>query len=344
MAPQATRDQAPGPGYHARAMHYRRLGNSGVKVSEVALGSWLTFGNTIERNTTERVVKRALELGINFLDTADVYALGEAERVLQPAIKDVPRKDLFLATKCYFPTGPGPNDRGLSRKHILESLHQSLRRLGTDYVDLYQCHRYDEDTPLEEVVRAMDDAIRQGKVLYWGVSHWPAARITQVVELARRLNAHPLISNQPPYSLLNRDIETEVMGTCREGGLGLVVFSPLGQGVLTGKYRPGQPPPKGSRALDDKANRFIGRYLTDDGLAKVEQLRALAQELSLSLAVLALAWCLRRSEVASVIVGATSAAQIEENARASGVTVPPAALQRIDQILGVPPGPPDRTT
>ena len=232
-------------------MNYRQLGKWGVKVSEVALGGWLTHGRTLDDDATSAIVHRAVELGVNFFDTADVYNKGEAEKALARAVKGLRREHLFIATKCFFPMSDEPNDRGLSRKHIVESLHGSLRRLETDYVDLMQCHRSDASVPIEETVRAMDDMIRQGKALYWGVSEWPASRVAEACHVARELGCALPVSNQPVYNMLNRYIEPEVLPTCERYGLGQVVFSPLAQGVLTGKYKPGEPMPRGSRGADE---------------------------------------------------------------------------------------------
>jgi aryl-alcohol dehydrogenase-like predicted oxidoreductase len=314
-------------------MNYRRLGQSGIKVSEISLGGWLTLGSSVGPDASEAIVRRAFDGGVNFFDTADVYAQGAGEKALGRAIAGLPRKDLVLGTKCFFPTGKGPNDRGLSRKHVMESCAASLARLGVDYVDLYQCHRYDEETPLEEVAMAMDDLVRQGKTLYWGISHWPAAQIARAAELCRRLLLHRPASNQPPYSMLHRDIEAEVGPTCGREGIGLVVFSPLAQGVLTGKYLPGAGPPAGSRAADPRHNQFIGRYLTPENVARVQRLGDVARDLDLTLPALALAWCLRHPFVSSVITGATSERQVDENLAASGVTLAADTLARIEAIL-----------
>lgn len=299
-------------------MKYRRLGRSGTRVSEVVLGSWLTFGSSVDEAATTACVRAALDLGIQTFDTADVYALGAAERALAHALAGVPRKDVVLATKCFWPTGPGPNDRGLSRKHVLESLHASLERLRTDYVDLYQCHRFDPGTPLEETVRALEDAVRQGKVLAWGVSVWTGAQIREALALARAAGGYGPVTNQPPYSLLERDIESEVLPTCRELGLGQIVFSPLAQGVLSGKYLDGARP-SGSRAADKDRNRFMQQHLTSAALERVRSFVALAREAGVSPARLALAWCLHQPGVDAVIVGATRPEQVRENAGACDV-------------------------
>jgi aryl-alcohol dehydrogenase-like predicted oxidoreductase len=314
-------------------MDYRHLGSSGLRVSAVSLGSWLTYGNTVDQATTDRIVGKALERGVNLLDTADVYGRGEGERALAKAIAGRRREHLVLASKCFFPMSDDVNDCGLSRKHVVESLHQSLVRLGTDYLDLYQCHRPDPGTPVEETAAAMDDLIRQGKVLYWGVSMWPAELIARTVELCRSGGLHAPISNQPVYNLFEREIETEVIPTSESLGVGQIVFSPLAQGVLTGKYRPGGEPERGTRAADRRINQFIGRYLTIECLEQVAALTGLAREAGLSPAVLALAWCLRQPSVASVIVGATSVAQLEQNLAAAEVKLAPDILARLDQLF-----------
>ncbi|MCW5938506.1 MAG: aldo/keto reductase family protein [Fimbriimonadaceae bacterium] len=314
-------------------MQYRRLGRTGVKVSEVGLGGWLTHGRSLVQESTDSVVTKAFDLGVNFFDTADVYNHGEAEVALGKSVKELRRQDLFIATKCFFPMSDAPNDRGNSRKHTHESIDGSLRRLKMDYVDLYQYHRFDPDTPIEESVRAMDDLIRIGKVLYWGVSLWPAEAITEAVQIARSMNCCPPVSNQPVYNMLQRDIEPSVIPTSQKHGLGQVVFSPLAQGVLTGKYKPGQAAPPGTRASDDSSNTFMGWLMTDETLTKVQKLVPVAQEAGLTLAQLALAWCLRQENVSSVIIGATRPEQVEENAGASGAQVSEDVWARIDQVL-----------
>jgi aryl-alcohol dehydrogenase-like predicted oxidoreductase len=277
-------------------------------------------------------VRRAYDLGINFFDTADVYAHGAAEESLREALAGIPRPYVVIATKAFFPMSDHPNDRGLSRKHLFESVEGSLRRLGTDYLDLHQCHRSDPTTPIDETVQAYGDLIRQGKLLYWGVSEWRAAEIVDACRVADQRSAHRPVSNQPQYSLLRRRIEREVMPVCEREGLGQVVWSPLAQGVLTGKYRPGERP-AGTRAADKERSGFMEAFLRPEVLARVEALRPIAKEAGLSLAQLALAWCLRRSNVSSVIVGATRIDQIEDNARASGVRLPDEALARIDELF-----------
>jgi voltage-dependent potassium channel beta subunit len=315
-------------------MNYRRIGRYGVKVSEVSVGGWLTHGRSIGDDVTTSIVRRAFDLGVNFFDTADIYNKGEAEKALSKAIQGLRREDLFIATKCFFPMSEAPNNRGLSRKHIIESLHASLKRLGTDYVDLMQCHRWDPETPVEETVRAMDDLIRQGKALYWGVSEWRGHQIVEACRVADRLNAHPPISDQPSYSMLNRYVEESVIPACEANGLGLVVFSPLAQGVLTGKYKPGNPPPQGSRGADEKSNMFMGSVLEEEVLRRVQRLEEFSREAGApSLAAFALAWCLRKAVVSSVIVGATSVGQIEDNVGASGLTFGDDVWERAEAIL-----------
>jgi aryl-alcohol dehydrogenase-like predicted oxidoreductase len=314
-------------------MRYRQLGRSGLRVSCVSLGSWLTLGLTVDQSATNRLVARARELGVNLFDTADVYHRGEGEKALGAALAGQRRQQVVIATKCFFPMSDDPNDRGLSRKHVHESIDQSLVRLRTDYVDLYQCHRPDPDVPLEETAMAMDDLIRRGKVLYWGVSMWPAALIERAVRLCQEHGWHAPISNQPVYNLLEREIEAEVLPACEELGVGQIVFSPLAQGVLTGKYRAGRPPAPGTRAGDARVNQFIGKWLTPERLASVERFAGIAKELGQPPAVVALAWCLQRGNVASVIAGATSPAQLEQNCLAAELDLDPPAVQRIEAVF-----------
>ena len=316
-------------------MEYRKLGKWGVKVSEIALGSWLTYGGTVEANDSIKQIEFAFNHGINFFDTANVYAHGHAEHVVGQAIKDLPRDQIFLATKVFFPMGEGPNDRGLSRKHVFEQCHASLRRLKTEYIDLYQCHRYDPETPMEELVRTMDILTRQGKILYWGVSEWPADKIQLACDTADAINAPPPVSNQPQYNMLQRQIETDVIPVSKKNGLGQVVFSPLAQGVLTGKYKPNAAPPVDSRAADQNAGVFLrGREtMSAETLERVQRLGDLAKDLNISMAQLALAWILRLDAISSVIIGATKNQQIEDNLHASGIKLTPETLERIDKIL-----------
>ena len=313
-------------------MQYRRLGASGLFVSTVGLGTWLTFGARVNRDKAYEIVAKALDCGINLIDTADVYAMGKAEDTLGSALAGIPRKDYVLASKVYFPTGPGPNDRGLSRKHIDETVHASLGRLRTNYIDLFQCHRYDEETPVAETVRAFDDLIRQGKVLYWGVSMWTAEQIEEAVTVAHEMNAPPPISNQPVYNLMKREIENEVVPACRQHGLGILPYSPLAQGVLTGKYQGGKRP-KGSRAADERESRFMDQYFTDELSAKVDRLVELANGCGLKPAQLALAWLLSRDGVSSVLCGATRVEQVQQNAAAADADVPADVLAELTSVF-----------
>jgi voltage-dependent potassium channel beta subunit len=315
-------------------MEYRHLGRSGLKISEIAYGNWITHGSQVEEDAAAACVAAALDEGITTFDTADVYAGTKAEEVLGRALHGQRRESLEIFTKLYWPAGPGQNDRGLSRKHIMESIHGSLRRLQTDYVDLYQAHRYDHETPLEETLRAFDDLIRQGKVLYIGVSEWRAEQIAAALRIADELGLDRIISNQPQYNMLWRVIEAEVLPLCEKEGLGQVVFSPIAQGVLTGKYLPGSEAPADSRATDAGGSRFIRGYLTDDILTRVQQLKPIAEEAGLSLAQLAVAWTLQNPGVSAAIVGATRPEQVRENAGASGVRLDPDVMRRIDDALG----------
>jgi aryl-alcohol dehydrogenase-like predicted oxidoreductase len=313
-------------------MEFRHLGRSGLMISEIAYGNWITHGSQVEAETAHACVRAALDAGITTFDTADVYAGTKAESVLGDALAGERREGLEIFTKVYWPTGPGRNDRGLSRKHILESVEGSLRRLRTDYVDLYQAHRYDHSTPLEETMLAFADVVRQGKALYIGVSEWRAEEIRAAAGLAKELHV-PLISSQPQYNMLWRVIEAEVVPTCEELGLGQIVWSPIAQGVLTGKYKPGQPVPAGSRATDERGGGFIKRMLDDELLTRVEQLAPLAEEAGLTLAQLAVAWTLQNPNVAAAIIGASRPEQVAENVKAAGVKLEEGLLKRIDEIL-----------
>jgi aryl-alcohol dehydrogenase-like predicted oxidoreductase len=314
-------------------MEYRHLGSSGLIVSEIAYGNWITHGSQVAEDAAVACVRAALDQGVTTFDTADVYADGRAEEVLGRALDGVRRESVEIFTKVYWPTGPGQNDRGLSRKHITESVHASLRRLGTDYIDLYQAHRYDRQTPLEETLRAFDDLVRAGKVLYVGVSEWRADEIADAVRIAREMGLDRIVSNQPQYNMLWRVIEAEVLPVSESEGIGQLVFSPIAQGVLTGKYRPGTPPPADSRATDPSGGNFIKRYLTDEVLTAVQQLKPLADEADLSLAQLAIAWTLRTPAVSAALVGATRPEQVAENCAASGVKLDDALLRKIDEVL-----------
>lgn len=315
-------------------MEYRHLGKSGLKVSEIAYGNWITHGSQIEEEAALACVHAALDEGISTFDTADVYAGGRAEEVLGRALRGVRRESVEICTKVYWPMGDGPNDSGLSRKHITESLHNSLRRLGTDYVDLYQAHRYDHETPLQETLRAFDDLIRAGKVLYVGVSEWRAEEIAAALRIAAEMGLDRIVSNQPQYNMLWRVIEPEVVPLCEREGLGQIVFSPIAQGILTGKYRPGAAPPAGSRATDEKSGaRFISRWLNDPVLTAVSGLPALAAEAGLTPAQLAVAWVLHNPTVSAAIVGATRPEQVKDNAGAAGVELDADLLRKIDDLL-----------
>ena len=314
-------------------MRYRHLGSSGLRVSEISLGSWLTYGGSVEDQAAVACIQRAFELGINFFDTANVYRRGEAEQVVGRALAGIERDDYVLATKVYFPMGDGPNDAGLSRKHVMEQCERSLRRLGVDYVDLYQCHRPDPDTPVEETLRALDDLVTQGKVLYVGVSEWSADQLEEARRIQAELGLDPIVSNQPQYSLLHRAIEDEVIPLSRRLGIGQIVWSPIAQGVLAGKYSPGDDPPAGSRAAHPEDAGFMARFMESRVLTGVQRLRPLADELGITMAQLAIAWVLREPNVSSAIVGASRPEQVEENAAASGVELPGDVLAAVDVAL-----------
>ncbi len=313
-------------------MQYRTLGRSGLRISTVGLGSWLTYGGSVEADAAAACIARAYERGITFFDTANVYARGRAEEVVGRAIAGFERSSIVLATKVFFPMGDGPNDRGLSRKHVTEQCHASLRRLGVEYVDLYQCHRFDRATPLEETCSVMNDLVRAGKILYWGVSEWNADQIEAAATLCAARGWAAPISNQPQYSALWRRIEANVLPATARYGLGNVVWSPLAMGILTGKYTDASRPPAGTRAAGSSAD-MMGRYFSQPVLDAVAKLAPLAQEAGTSLGALALAWCLRREEVSSVIVGATKVEQVDQNAAAADLDVAPALFARVDAIL-----------
>ncbi|MCY9666107.1 aldo/keto reductase family protein [Paenibacillus alginolyticus] len=314
-------------------MKYRNVGRSGLKVSEISLGSWLTYGTAAEQKAADACIAQAFESGINFFDTANAYNRGEGEKAMGAALKPYERSSYVLSSKVYFPMGEGPNDRGLSRKHIFEQCDASLKRLGVEYIDLYFCHRYDIHTPLEETLRALDDLVAQGKIMYAAVSEWNGAQITEAAGIAERLRLRPLISNQPIYNMFERYIEREVLPVSAQKGLGQVVFSPLAQGILTGKYKLGQPIPTESRAANDSVNSFINSYLNDQVLQVVHDLEQVAQQLNISLAQLALAWVLRQPGVSSALIGATRPEQIEENVKAVDVELGPETLEQIEVIL-----------
>jgi aryl-alcohol dehydrogenase-like predicted oxidoreductase len=316
-------------------MEFRYLGNSGLKISEITYGNWLTHGSQVENDVATQCVRAALDEGISTFDTADVYANTAAETVLGEALKGERRESLEIFTKVYWPTGPrGKNDTGLSRKHIMEGINGSLSRLQTDYVDLYQAHRYDVETPLEETMQAFADVVRQGKALYIGVSEWTADQIRAGHELAGQLGFQ-LISSQPQYSMLWRVIEDEVVPTCRELGVSQIVWSPIAQGVLTGKYKPGEAPPAGSRATDEKGGAdMVKRFMNDDVLTRVQALAPIADKAGLSMAALAVAWVLQNDNVAAALIGASRPEQVSENVKAAGVTLEPELMSAIDDVLG----------
>ena len=316
-------------------MEHRRLGKSGLYVSEISYGNWITHGSQVEQTAAIKCVKAALDEGITTFDTADVYAGTKAEVVLGKALKGVRRESYELFTKVYWPTGPGKNDRGLSRKHIMESCHASLKRLGTDHIDLYQMHRFDVETPLEESLSAFDDLIRQGKVHYIGFSEWNAAQISSALSIQDARGYTRFVSSQPQYSMLWRVIESQVDPLCGNEGIGHIVWSPIAQGALTGKYKPGKKPPAGTRATDKKGGaNMISRWMNNDVLTAVAKLDPIAKEVGLSMAQLAVAWVLQNPRVSSAIIGATKPSQIKENVKASGVKLDAAIMKKIDSVLG----------
>jgi aryl-alcohol dehydrogenase-like predicted oxidoreductase len=315
-------------------METRNLGSSGLKVTEIAYGNWITHGSQVEEDAAIACVRQALDEGITTFDTADVYANTAAETVLGKALKGERREGLEIFTKVYWPTGPGKhNDHGLSRKHIRESVEGSLRRLGTDHIDVYQAHRYDHETPLEETMEAFADVVHSGKAHYIGVSEWTADQIRRGHDLARELRI-PFASNQPQYNMIWRVIEPEVVPTSEELGIGQIVWSPIAQGALTGKYKPGQEHPAGSRATDTKGGAdFIARWMNDDVLSRVQQLKPIADEVGLSMAQLAVAWVLQNPNVSAAIIGASRPEQVTENAKASGVRLEVGVMKQIDDVL-----------
>ncbi len=315
-------------------MEFRRLGRSGLKISEIAYGNWLTHGSQVEADQAKACVHAALDLGITTFDTADVYAGTKAETVLGKALKGTRRESYELFTKVYWPTGAGPNDRGLSRKHVLESCHASLKRLRTDSIDLYQAHRFDYETPLEETLRAFEDLVRAGKAHYIGVSEWKASEIAQALEIAGQMGFDRIVSSQPQYSALYRVIEAEVLPLCKQEGIGQIVWSPMAQGVLTGKYLPGQEAPAGSRATDASGGAdMIRRWMRDEVLEAVQQLTPLADAAGLTMAGLAVAWVLQEEGVSAAIVGASRPEQLKDVVAASGVRLDPALKARVDEVL-----------
>lgn len=313
-------------------MRYRHLGDSGLRVSTIGLGSWLTYGGPVEEGVGRACIAAAYERGVNLFDTANVYARGRAEEVVGRALAEFPRDSVVVATKVYFPMGEGPNDRGLSRKHVLEQCHHSLRRLRVDRIDLYQCHRYDDETPLTETCAAMNDLVRWGDVLYWGVSEWSADQISDAVELCAEAGWSAPVSNQPEYNALQRSIEDDVIPTCEELGIGNLVWSPLAQGVLTGKYRSADRVPPGSRAAGEEG-AFMRRYLRPEVLDAVAELTEVAEDAGCTVSQLALAWCLRQTAVSSVLVGATRVQHVEENVAAADLDLGQDVLAAVDRVL-----------
>ncbi len=309
-------------------MNYRNIGKSGIKISEIAIGGWLTYGGTVDGEKTAPIIRRAIELGINYIDLADIYAKGKAEETICPIIKDFTRSDLVLSSKVFWPMTENINDRGLSRKHIIESVEKTLKRLGTDYLDLYFCHRYDPEVGEEEIVRAMDDLVHQGKILYWGTSVWRADKIERLVGAAKNFNCYSPMVEQPRYNMLDRHIEIDVMSSCKHHGIGLTVWSPLAQGFLTGKYNDGVP----DESRGGTSNWLKGD-LTEENIATCRKLSELAQSLDMSLSQMALAWILRRDEISCAIIGATKVSQLEDNVKASEIRLDKETLKTIEKIL-----------
>ena len=319
-------------------MEYRRLGSTGMYVSEISYGNWITHGSQVEQEAAIKCVKTAFDLGITTFDTADVYAGTRAETVLGKALKGIRRESYELFTKVYWPTGTGKNDRGLSRKHIMESCHASLKRLNVDHIDLYQMHRFDFETPLEESLQAFEDLIRQGKVNYIGFSEWTAAQISSALKIQDARGYSRFVSSQPQYSALWRVIEGEVVPLSRKEGIGQIVWSPIAQGVLTGKYKPGAKPPAGSRATDKKSGAgMISRWMRDEVLEAVQKLQPVADSVGLTMSQLAIAWVLQNDNVSSAIMGATKPSQVKENVKASGVKLDASVMKAIDSALGTLP-------
>lgn len=318
-------------------MRYRKLGKAGIQLSVIGLGSYLTYGYKVDDETARRCIHTAVDSGVNFFDTANVYNRGGAEKALSRLLADFPRDSYVLATKVWGTMGPGPNDHGLSRKHIMEQCHASLRRLNTDYIDIYQCHRFDPETPLDETIQTMEDLLRQGKILYWGVSEWTAAQIAEANGICRRLGCRSITSNQPRYNLFWRYPELETFPYCQQEGIGQVLFSPLAHGILTSKYAPGTPPPPGTRAADPDQNSVMMKlYWTEDNLRRAARLPELARRLGMTPAQLSLAWCLRLPAVTSAITSGTRPEQIAENARAADLDLPEEILQALDDIFPRP--------
>lgn len=309
-------------------MKYRKLGKYGLRISEIAIGGWLTYGGSVDKSHTRKIIQHAVDSGINFIDIADIYARGKSEEYIGKAVEELTRTDLVISSKVFWPMSDNPNDRGLSRKHIMESIHKTLTRVGTDYLDIYFCHRHDPEVEVEEVVRTMEDLVRQGKILYWGTSVWTAAQIEQAVGKAHRLHGYLPAVEQPRYNMFDRHIETEILPTCKRHGLGLTVWSPLAQGLLTGKYNDGVPEDSRGGKTD-----WLKPDLTDENLARVKQLALLAKERGLTIGQLALAWILRLPQISCAITGATKTEQVDENIKASDTYLDPETLVEIERIL-----------
>jgi voltage-dependent potassium channel beta subunit len=316
-----------------REMKYRKLGDCGLKLSELTLGSWLTYGHSIEKNQAFKTIHTAYENGICSFDTANEYAMGEAERVMGEALKVFPRESYVIATKAFNTMGEGPNDRGLSRKHIFDQVHASLKRMKLDYIDIFYCHRYDHDTPVQETLRAIDDLITQGKILYAGVSRWKAVEIQEALRTADKYLLDRIVVDQTSYNLLDRDIERYMIPTCVENGLGLVVYSPLAQGMLSGKYKKGHPAPKGSRLDNSEGAKYIEKYINDKNFDKIEKLSLIAEKNGISLIQMALAWILSHEYITSAVTGASSPEQVLDNIKAVDVTLSKETLDEIDKII-----------
>jgi len=314
-------------------MKYRRLGKSGLKISEISLGGWLTFGESIEKENTFSIIDTAYELGINSFDCANVYANGESEKIMGEALKRYPRDSFILSTKAYWPMNDRPNGRGLSRKHIFEQLHASLRRLNVDYVDIFYCHRFDPDTDLYETLRTIDDFIRQGKILYMGVSEWAASQIVEGLKVQEQFSLDSMIVDQPAYNLLNRNIESEIIPNCINNGMGIIAFSPLAQGILTGKYRKGMEIPKDSRAANNKIHESMQKYLTSDNFDAIEKFINYAKKKECTPSQLSLSWLLHKPGVTSVLVGASKVSQIEENYKAINIKLSQEEIIEIENIF-----------
>ena len=309
-------------------MNYRRVGKSGLKISEISIGAWLTYGGSVESNRAERIIRSAIDRGVNFIDISDIYAKGEAEKVVGASIKGMTRSNLVISSKLFWPMSENVNDRGLSRKHIMESIEKSLKRIGTDYLDIYFCHRWDPETEVEEIVRAMDDLIHQGKVLYWGTSVWSAAQIELAVSEANKFRCYRPTVEQPRYNMLDRHIESEIIPTCERHGMGLTVWSPLAQGLLTGKYNEGMP-----SASRGATTNWLKNDLTKENIEKVGRLSALAKELGITVGQMALAWTLRLPQISCVLTGATDPGQVDENMKASEIRLDADAQRQIEVIL-----------